>query len=56
VKSGRLVQSAAEHHELVDLVEARDAAGAEQLMLRHIGHVRGLWARKESAEETAQGR
>ncbi len=47
VKSGRLVQSAAEHHELVDLVEARDAAGAEQLMLRHIGHVRGLWARKE---------
>ncbi|WP_020387672.1 GntR family transcriptional regulator [Kribbella catacumbae] len=56
VKSGRLVQSAAEHHVLVDLVEARDAAGAEQLMLRHIGHVRGLWARKESAEETAQGR
>lgn len=44
VKSGRLVQSAAEHHELVDLVAARDAAGAEQLMLRHIGHVRGLWA------------
>ncbi|MEU4396176.1 GntR family transcriptional regulator [Kribbella sp. NPDC023855] len=44
VKSGRLVQSAAEHHELVDLVAARDATGAEQLMLRHIGHVRGLWA------------
>ncbi|WP_328991369.1 GntR family transcriptional regulator [Kribbella sp. NBC_01245] len=44
VESGRLGQSAAEHHELVDLVEARDAAGAEQLMLRHIGHVRGLWA------------
>lgn len=56
VKSGRIVQSAAEHHELVDLVEARDAAGAEQLMLRHIGHVRGLWARRESAEEPAQGR
>jgi DNA-binding GntR family transcriptional regulator len=44
VKSGRLVRSAAEHHELVDLVAARDAAGAEELMLRHIGHVRGLWA------------
>ncbi|GAB2660265.1 GntR family transcriptional regulator [Kribbella swartbergensis] len=45
VESGRLVQSAAEHHELMDLVEARDAEGAEQLMRRHIGHVRGLWAR-----------
>jgi DNA-binding GntR family transcriptional regulator len=45
VESGRLVQSAAEHHELMDLVEARDGAGAEQLMRRHIGHVRGLWAR-----------
>lgn len=45
VESGRLVQSAAEHHELMDLVEARDADGAEQLMRRHIGHVRGLWAR-----------
>ncbi|MEI8411637.1 MULTISPECIES: GntR family transcriptional regulator [unclassified Kribbella] len=45
VESGRLVQSAAEHHELMDLVEARDAEGAEQAMRRHIGHVRGLWAR-----------
>ena len=45
VESGRLVQSAAEHHELMDLVEAGDAEGAEQLMRRHIGHVRGLWAR-----------
>lgn len=45
VESGRLVQSAAEHHDLMDLVEAGDAEGAEQLMRRHIGHVRGLWAR-----------
>ncbi|SEO87143.1 DNA-binding transcriptional regulator, GntR family [Actinacidiphila rubida] len=42
--SGRLGRSAAEHHDLMDLVEARDAAGAEELMRRHIGHVRGLWA------------
>jgi DNA-binding GntR family transcriptional regulator len=42
--SGRLGRSAAEHHELMDLVEARDATGAEELMRRHIGHVRGLWA------------
>ncbi|MFG1812566.1 GntR family transcriptional regulator [Kribbella sp. NPDC049174] len=45
VESGRLVQSAAEHHELMDLIEARNAEAAEQSMRRHIGHVRGLWAR-----------
>ncbi len=45
VESGRLVASAEEHHDLVELVEARDGDGAEQLMRRHIGHVRGLWAR-----------
>jgi DNA-binding GntR family transcriptional regulator len=49
VESGRLVPSAEEHHELVRLVEARDADGAEQLMRRHIGHVRGLWARSQSS-------
>ncbi len=45
VESGRLVPSATEHHELLDLMEAGDGDGAEQLMRRHIGHVRGLWAR-----------
>lgn len=45
LESGRLGRSAAEHHELLDFVEARDAVGAELLMRRHIGHVRGLWAR-----------
>ncbi|TDO69588.1 DNA-binding GntR family transcriptional regulator [Kribbella sp. VKM Ac-2571] len=50
VESGRLVTSAAEHHELLDLVEAGDAEGAEQLMRRHIGHVRGLWARNSTTE------
>ncbi|MFI7066341.1 GntR family transcriptional regulator [Kribbella sp. NPDC050124] len=45
VESGRLVQSASEHHELMDLVESRNGEGAEQLMRRHISHVRGLWAR-----------
>ncbi|MCX4552415.1 GntR family transcriptional regulator [Streptomyces sp. NBC_01267] len=42
--SGRLGHSAAEHHELMDLIERRDAQAAEKLMHRHIGHVRGLWA------------
>ncbi|WP_312888063.1 GntR family transcriptional regulator [Nonomuraea rhodomycinica] len=44
LQSGRLGRSAAEHHELLDFIQARDPAGAELLMHRHIGHVRGLWA------------
>lgn len=41
---GKLVVSAAEHHELLDLVETGDAAGAESLMRRHIGHIRAEWS------------
>ena len=41
---GTLVPSAHEHAELLDLLAACDAAGAEDLMRRHIGHVRGIWA------------
>ncbi|WP_328998550.1 GntR family transcriptional regulator [Kribbella sp. NBC_00709] len=48
VESGRLLPSATEHHELLDLIESGDGEGAEQLMRRHIGHVRGLWARSQS--------
>ncbi|MGW6200533.1 GntR family transcriptional regulator [Kribbella sp. NPDC055110] len=48
VESGRLVPSATEHHDLLDLIEAGNAEGAEQLMRQHIGHVRGLWARSQS--------
>jgi DNA-binding GntR family transcriptional regulator len=36
-----------EHADLLDRIEAGDADGAEALMCRHIGHVRGLWARTE---------
>jgi DNA-binding GntR family transcriptional regulator len=35
---GELGSAAAEHVRLVDLIEARDAPGAEELMTRHIGH------------------
>lgn len=52
VESGRLVPSATEHHELMDLVEAGDGEGAEQLMRQHIGHVRGLWARSQDSVTT----
>jgi DNA-binding GntR family transcriptional regulator len=41
---GELGRSAAEHEQIVDLVVAGDAAGAADLMRRHIGHVRGTWA------------
>jgi len=44
LESGELQKSAAEHHELLDLIEARDADGAAALMERHIGHVRSEWA------------
>lgn len=44
VEQGRLIASAAEHHELLDALKAHDAARAEAVMRRHIGHVRGIWA------------
>jgi DNA-binding GntR family transcriptional regulator len=44
VEQGRLTSSAAEHLELLDALAAHDAAEAEAVMRRHIGHVRGIWA------------
>jgi DNA-binding GntR family transcriptional regulator len=45
VERGTLAGSAAEHLELVDLIAAHDAAGAGNLMKRHIGRVRAEWAK-----------
>ena len=42
--TSRLVESAHEHHELLDLLSSGDGAGARSLMERHIGHSLGLWA------------
>ena len=44
VKTGRLEESAAEHHELLDHLSAGDASAARTLMHRHIGHTIGWWA------------
>ena len=44
VREGRLTASAAEHFELLDALLARDPARTEEIMRRHIGHVRGIWA------------
>ena len=48
--AGRLHPSSREHAELLDLIQARDAAGAEALMRRHIGHVRTSWATGTSGQ------
>ncbi|MFE7128496.1 GntR family transcriptional regulator [Streptomyces sp. NPDC057617] len=45
----QLVPSSHEHAELLDLIEAGDADGAEELMRRHMGHVRGIWAGERGA-------
>lgn len=45
VRENRLADSAQEHHTLLELMRAGDAAGCKALMDRHIGHARGLWAR-----------
>ncbi len=46
VAQGRLVESAEEHIELLDALFARDPVRAEDVMARHIGHIRGIWADK----------
>lgn len=56
LESGRLEESALEHHELLDLLESRDAPGAEALMERHIGHVRGKWAHATPEGDGAPGK
>ena len=41
--SGTLVDSAAEHAQLLDLAACRDGAGAAALMRHHISHIRAEW-------------
>jgi DNA-binding GntR family transcriptional regulator len=43
-RTGRLVASADEHHQLLAAIRARDIDAAMRLMNAHIGHTRGLWA------------
>lgn len=44
VEAGRLEASAMEHMELLDALLARDPEAVREVMTRHLGHVRGLWA------------
>jgi len=43
-RTGRLVTSADEHHQILAAIRARDTDMAMRLMNAHIGHTRGLWA------------
>jgi DNA-binding GntR family transcriptional regulator len=43
-RSGRLVETANEHLELVDALTNASSRQVEQLMRRHLRHTRGVWA------------
>ncbi|MEU8974776.1 GntR family transcriptional regulator [Streptomyces monashensis] len=55
-RRGELIPSAEEHLELLDLMLASDAEGAEQCMRRHLGHVRSLWAKGAGDKESVGGK
>ncbi|QMU77290.1 GntR family transcriptional regulator [Streptacidiphilus sp. PB12-B1b] len=44
VEAGTLVASAEEHEQLLDLMIAKDLVGVERAIVRHLDHVRSLWA------------
>jgi len=46
-RSGRLVASADEHHQILAALRAGNSDATARLMSAHIGHTRGLWAGRE---------
>jgi DNA-binding GntR family transcriptional regulator len=46
-RTGRLIASAYEHHQLLATLQARDAEATTRLMTAHIRHTRGLWAGRD---------
>jgi DNA-binding GntR family transcriptional regulator len=50
-----LVESAREHVELLDLMLAGDADGAERRMRHHLTHVRSLWAARRRERSSGRG-
>ncbi|MDF6045325.1 GntR family transcriptional regulator [Streptomyces sp. JH14] len=55
VEAGRLLASAEEHLELLDALIARDEKAVREVMTRHIGHVRGLWAARQPDRQAKDG-
>ncbi len=53
-EEGSLVESAAEHLDLLDAIQARDARRAKQVMRHHIGHVRGSWANRAETSDAVR--
>ncbi|WP_436843021.1 GntR family transcriptional regulator [Streptomyces collinus] len=47
VEAGRLLASAEEHLELLDALLERDEKAVGEVMTRHLGHVRSLWAARD---------
>lgn len=54
-RAGVLVDSAQEHLTLLDLMIAGNAAAAQELMARHLGHIRTLWAAGRSSAAKRAG-
>jgi DNA-binding GntR family transcriptional regulator len=46
-RTGRLVASADEHHQILSALQTGDTDAVTRLMYAHIGHTRGLWAGRE---------
>jgi DNA-binding GntR family transcriptional regulator len=46
-RSGRLVGSADEHHQLLAALQAGDTKAVTRLMSAHLAHTRGLWAGRD---------
>jgi DNA-binding GntR family transcriptional regulator len=55
VAADRLRDSAEEHLELLDALLARDEGAAREVMTRHLGHVRGLWAAPGAGSRAVPG-
>jgi len=49
VETGRLVESAQEHHDLIEAMRTRDEAETERIITSHIKHTRGLWVGRSEA-------
>jgi DNA-binding GntR family transcriptional regulator len=52
-ESRRLTESAREHREILEALQARDADRVEELMRVHIVHTRGIWAGRDEAGRPA---
>lgn len=52
-REGNLAKSAAEHRDILDALDARDADKAEELMKRHLIHTRGIWAGRDEPDAAA---